>query len=208
MSNSSLPTQDDLPSLKQLGRSSLIALVAATTLMLTVVLPAEFGKDPTGIGSLLGLTEMGRIKQSLAQEAAQDAQHAAEAPSSVVSAPPISSPTAEADSAAVVTNRQDEMSVTLVPDQATEIKVMMDKGSKVTYKWSSTGQTNFDMHGDSKELKIDYHSYSKGAKTMDEGVLVADFAGSHGWFWRNRTSEPITIILTTQGHYSDIKRIE
>ncbi len=35
-----------------------------------VYLPAEYGTNPTGVGSILGLTEMGEIKQQLAAEAA------------------------------------------------------------------------------------------------------------------------------------------
>ena len=38
-----------------------------------MVLPAEYGIDPTGVGKLLRLTEMGQIKQQLAEEAAADA---------------------------------------------------------------------------------------------------------------------------------------
>lgn len=204
MSESQLPTQDDLPSLKQLGRSSLIALIVATSLMVTVVLPAEFGRDPTGIGTLLGLTEMGRIKQSLAQEAASDAGHAEDA----FSADAPASPAAEASPTAAASERKDETTLTLAPDQATEIKLTIDRGQKVTFKWTSTGTVNYDTHGDSKALNIDYHSYGKGSKNADEGVIVAKFAGNHGWYWRNRTSAPVTITLSTQGKYSDIKRLE
>jgi len=35
-------------------------------------LTAEYGTDPTGVGNVLGLTEMGEIKQQLAREAAED----------------------------------------------------------------------------------------------------------------------------------------
>jgi hypothetical protein len=51
-------------------------------LLVTVVLPAEYGVDPTGIGRVLGLTQMGVIKARLAAEAAAndaaDAKAAAE----------------------------------------------------------------------------------------------------------------------------------
>jgi hypothetical protein len=41
--------------------------------MLSVVyLPAEYGIDPTGLGAVLGLTEMGQIKQQLYAEAEAD----------------------------------------------------------------------------------------------------------------------------------------
>ena len=36
-------------------------------------LTAEYGTDPTGVGNVLGLTEMGEIKQQLAREAAEAA---------------------------------------------------------------------------------------------------------------------------------------
>ena len=67
------PSQGDLPSARALARSTLIALAMATAVLLTVVLPAEYGIDPTGIGRPLGLTQMGEIKVRLAREAAEDA---------------------------------------------------------------------------------------------------------------------------------------
>lgn len=71
-STPSSPAQE-LPSARALLRSTLIALVVAIVLLTTVVLPAEYGMDPTGIGRVLGLTQMGEIKVRLAREAAADA---------------------------------------------------------------------------------------------------------------------------------------
>ena len=53
-------------------RSTLIAAAVALVLLITVVLPAEYGIDPTRIGRVLGLTQMGEIKVRLAREAAAD----------------------------------------------------------------------------------------------------------------------------------------
>ena len=72
MYNSDLPTRAELPTSKQLLRSTLIAIVSAAALLVAVVLPAEYNIDPTGIGGALGLAEMGEIKQQLAEEAEQD----------------------------------------------------------------------------------------------------------------------------------------
>lgn len=58
---------------RRLLRSTLIALVVAVLLLVTVVLPAEYGIDLTGAGRVLGLTQMGEIKTRLAKEAAADA---------------------------------------------------------------------------------------------------------------------------------------
>jgi hypothetical protein len=35
-------------------------------------MPSEYGIDPTGVGRLLGLKQMGEIKTQLAEEAATD----------------------------------------------------------------------------------------------------------------------------------------
>jgi hypothetical protein len=61
-------------------RSTLLAAGAAGAILVLFWLPAEYGIDPTGVGALTGLTEMGDIKQQLAAEAAADAQAAAAAP--------------------------------------------------------------------------------------------------------------------------------
>lgn len=57
-------------------RSTLIAAVAAGAILVLFWLPAEYGIDPTGVGALTGLTEMGEIKQQLSAEAEADAQAA------------------------------------------------------------------------------------------------------------------------------------
>ena len=46
---------------------------AAGAILVLFWLPAEYGIDPTGVGRLTGLTEMGEIKQQLAAEAEADA---------------------------------------------------------------------------------------------------------------------------------------
>ena len=67
MYNSEMPTRAELPSTRQLIRSTLIAAVSAVVLLYSVVLPSEYGIDPTGLGRVLGLTEMGEIKTRLAK---------------------------------------------------------------------------------------------------------------------------------------------
>ncbi|MFW9616762.1 MAG: transmembrane anchor protein, partial [Aquabacterium sp.] len=77
MYNSDTPLRAELPSSKQLVRSTILAAISAVVLLVAVVLPAEYGIDPTGIGRVLRMTEMGDIKQQLAAEAAADAAAAA-----------------------------------------------------------------------------------------------------------------------------------
>ena len=55
-----------------LVRSTLIAGGAALAILTLFYLPAEYGIDPTGVGGMLGLGEMGLIKQQLYAEAAAE----------------------------------------------------------------------------------------------------------------------------------------
>ncbi|MBO9133577.1 hypothetical protein J5289_06740 [Rhizobium sp. B230/85] len=57
--------------------------------------------------------------------------------------------------------RKDEMSVTLQPGEATEIKLTMSKGAKAAYEWTAQGGgLNYDMHADGNGGQTT--SYKKG----------------------------------------------
>lgn len=205
MYNSNIPTNDELPSTAKLIKSTILAAATAGGLLVTVVMPSEYGIDPTGVGNALGLKRMGEIKVSLAEEAvadkAKDAQNVV-----VAEVTPVVEEVKPEPQMQVATQSH-EMTVTLAPDEGTEIKVAMKKGATVSYEWwTDGGKANFDIHGDSKELQINYHNYSKGSSVRESGELVADFDGSHGWFWRNRTKSPLTVTIKTDGEYSSIKR--
>jgi hypothetical protein len=61
----SKPAEGDLPTSRQLGRTTAIAAGIAIILLVGVVMPSEYGIDPTGVGRVLGLKEMGRSRNSL-----------------------------------------------------------------------------------------------------------------------------------------------
>jgi len=219
MYNNDIPSRAELPSTRQLIRSTVIAAVSAVVLLYTVVLPSEYGVDPTGIGRALGLTEMGEIKTRLALEAAEDeaatkaansAPAAAQAPTAKQAAAPavvatVSQPALPV--AAATTQWRDEMTFTLTPGQGIEIKMKMHDGEKATFAWNvQGGVVNFDTHGDAPGKSI---SYEKGRSVAsDDGELVAAFTGNHGWFWRNRGQADVTVILKTAGEYSAIQRMK
>lgn len=208
MHNANKPRLSELPSTGQLLRSTAIAAGVAGALLVTVVLPSEYGIDPTRVGSALGLTEMGRIKRQLAAEAEAEArpesQMAAAAPAPAAAAP--TTHAAPAEAAETARQRSDKTVITLAPDAAAEIKLVMDEGAQARFVWSSSGgKVNFDTHADRPGVK--YHGYGKGSSEREEGVLVAAFKGSHGWFWRNRTGQTVTITLETAGDYAEVKRV-
>jgi len=231
MYNSEVPNKDQLPSSKQLLVSTLAAFVVAMILLITVILPAEYAIDPTGIGRGLGLTEMGEIKTSLEAEAEADKaksapqtvqqlspQSAQQSNPTVAQAQPAKSTAqpaqqvakaapAAASEPAKPAVKQDKRVLTLAPGQAAELKLGMNNGDKVQYRWTAEGgKLNFDTHGDNAE--ISYHGYGKGRnKPGQEGELVAAFDGNHGWFWRNRSDTVVTLTLEVQGDFLGLMRV-
>lgn len=205
MYNANKPDASELPSTGKLLKSTGIAVAVASALLVTVVLPAEYGVDPTRVGSLVGLTEMGRIKMQLAAEA--EAEEAGLQPAAAAPAVAAAAPTDAATPATTAPGvRTDETVLTLAPDQGAEIKLVMEEGARVEFTWTSSGgAVNFDTHADRPGTP--YHGYGKGSEQRVEGELVAAFTGSHGWFWRNRTGEPVTITLQTTGAYTEVKRV-
>lgn len=213
-----------LPSSRRLLRSTAIAVSVAALLLVTVVLPAEYGVDPTRIGRLLGLTRMGEIKVALAKEAAADAaaDAAAAAPTSAAVETPAPATAATPAAGNLVpppakpgatdsASSSHETSVTLQPGEGKEVKLVMRRGARATYAWSTDGGVvNFLTHGDTANAPVNsYHSYGKGTgATSDAGTIVAAFDGMHGWFWRNRTSEVVTITLRATGDYRELKRMQ
>jgi len=200
MYNTEIPKDIQLPSSKKLIKSTAIAAVSAVVVLVTCVMPAEYGIDPTGIGKAIGLVEMGEIKQSLAEEAEQglgentggfaeefdisgqdtgvseatQALGQTEANTTALSEPTTMMPAVTKES----------ISIDLKAGQATEVKLAMPKGASVNFDWKTSGD-----------------------ETQQSGTLTAAFDGRHGWFWRNRTEETVTVTLNVEGQFSEMKRV-
>ena len=223
MNNTAMPSLEELPSTAKLLRSTGIAMLVASLLLVTVVMPAEYGIDPTGVGRLLGLQAMGEIKKSAAASekaaAATTVSTPAAAPTTATAAgmapptpaTPATPVTAVAPAPSVASTaglRTDQISLTLKPGEGAEMKLVMDKGAVVKYRWATReGALNFDAHGEASENSFAV-SYKKGKDVrQDEGTLEAAFKGQHGWYWKNRSRKPVTVELFTEGQYSEIKRV-
>ncbi len=209
MYNEDMPTRAELPTSRQLIRSTLIALAAAIAILVTAVLPGEYGVDPTGIGRALGLAEMGEIKVQLAEEAEADRLRDLENVTPVE--PDQSSSLIDKVFAALLISPahaqavSDDISFTLDPGQGVEIKLVMAEGGKADFSWSvEGGVVNYDLHGDGGGNEISYEK-DRGVEGH-EGVLEAAFDGSHGWFWRNRGAGTVTVNLSVSGDYTDVKQ--
>ena len=200
---------------KELLRGMLIAAGVAGALLTTAVLPAEFGIDPTGAGKALGLTQLAAAVP--AAPAAAPAQPGASVLShlSAPGASQGSTVSARGEQRAItiaaaqeVAYRADSMEIVLPPKKGLEVKTKLAKGSTLIYSWKTkNGElVNHDFHGEPVDAgKDEFESFilEKGVN-KSQGVLIAPFSGVHGWYWKNLCSEPVTIVLSSSGFYSDI----
>lgn len=170
---------DLLPTLGQLHRATLAAVVVAGVLGVTTVLPAEWAVDPTGVGSVLGLTQMGVLKQGAPVEGVDEA---------------------------VFEQRSGRISVTLQAGQGKEVKAVMREGDSLTYSWDAGGaEVFYDFHGEPKGAAPDvFTSFEKDTRSSRADTFVAPFEGVHGWYWKNRGSEPVTVVLEASGVFHSL----
>lgn len=183
-----------LPSSRTLIRSTVIAVCVATAILLGAVLPAEYGIDPTGVGRVLGLTQMGKLKLELAKEAEADAAKvvAASSPSSLTG--PVGS------------TKTDSMIVTLGAGESIEVKLAMLKGQRAEYTWQTdSGSIYYDLHAETLKLpRTAPHRYSEGKLHGAQGEIVAEFDGVHGWYWNNESDRAVRIVVKAWGQFQNM----
>jgi hypothetical protein len=126
---------------------------------------------------------------------------AAPAPQVALAPAPAPFPAPAPAPAPVETDWRDEVSYTLVPGEGVEVKLVMAEGAVADFEWTANGSVlNHDTHGDGGGKSV---TYERGRSVPDQrGQLRASFTGNHGWFWRNRTGDPVTFTLRTRGDYS------
>src|SRR5215203_2839992 len=179
------PRIGELPDAKALNRATAIAAIAAMLLLITVVLPAEYGIDPTGIGRLLNLTEMGKMKRAAAESAAsaQDEKLA-----------PLDYKAGQAGQAEVM----------LAPGDGREVKAVMRTGGEMQYEWTTNNlPVHFELHGEPRGApKGVYTSYKIGISKGEKGTFKAPFEGTQGWYWRNDTPFPVKVTVKASGDWA------
>ena len=140
MFNTHKPPENDLPTSSQLLKSTMVAICVGCALLILVILPAEYGTDPTGVGELLGLKKMGEIKTRLKQDFLKENQVFKES-NGAKDELMVESETGK--------ENQDVMELVIAPNEAIEIKLEMKKGSIAKYKWTTqNGGLNYNLHGD------------------------------------------------------------
>jgi hypothetical protein len=187
------------PSRTKILKAAVVAFVVAVVVLFTAILPAEYGIDPLGIGSMLGLTDL-----AAADIPAETPAPAAAAATS--SGPPPALVQRGAYTEYPRTYKVDTREIVLQPGKGIEIKNHMAKDALMVYSWTASDTVLFEFHGepDRKPTKDYYDSYEKDDKVGKKesfGSFTAPSAGIHGWYWENKTKNDVKIRLNTAGFY-------
>lgn len=156
---------------------TLFSLVFAAVTLFTIILPAEYNIDPSGIGHKLGLTVFHEVKAetSVLQETSEKSKGAAETIEIIVPA-----------------------------GRGVEYKFIMAQYQKLEYEWiTDSSALYFDLHGEPEGDTTGYfESYAIATLGEMKGSFTAPFTGSHGWYWKNKTDASVTVQLIVKGEYA------
>lgn len=170
-------------------------LVAGALIVFGAIMPAEYNVDLLGLGKLSGLARLWAPEEKAWQPGAGvDPAHSS----------------AVASARTVV---EIPLGASDWPEAALEYKFAMTPGQTILYKWQAlnadgtpvTVPVEFDFHGhtlanDGEEMTV--ANYRKDRAASDEGALMAPFEGIHGWYFKNRSPDPIQIRLEVEGFYA------
>lgn len=169
----------DVVSTKTLVKSTIAATIIAAVVFVCFILPAEYNIDPTHLGHKLGLTAL--------------AHHEDE-------------PTLATQGSAVTEQGQQVIEVTVPAGKGIEYKFQMNQHEKMTYEWLTDGEPlYFDLHGEPEGDTTGYfESYAIATLSEMKGSFTSPFTGSHGWYWKNTSDQPVPIQLIVKGQFTVI----
>lgn len=212
------------PSSSSLFKSAFFTLLGAVIVTALFIMPAEYGVDPTGVGTKLGLTDLDAAGSTPEPTAA--AASAAESTGKLVTGAFPGAP-AEEDfdfydpevlgdpfsRSHTSEFRSVTIEVALDEFEQVEVKAVMKQGDALVYSWKMIeGETVYtDFHADphQTELYPDRYwlRYAESEESSASGSLVAPFDGNHGWYWMNIEENPVKIVLEVRGYYESLEEI-
>ena len=174
--------------------ATLGALIAAVLIVLGAILPAEFNRDPLGIGKLSGLSRLWAPEDEKVDVAKAGAARAREYDTpfrSDVVEIPLGDFLAGADRSEL------------------EYKVRMKKDATLIYSWEVIGAAeprdfHFDQHGHTTPAPgqpMSVATYRQAFGLKQQGALTAPFDGIQGWQFTNSSEKPVVVKLRLAGFY-------
>jgi hypothetical protein len=208
MSDPTPPSEFQTPSGKTIALSLLGALVVALIVLVAFIIPAEYGRDPVGIGAALGITSLSapavRTIELTDTIGGNETVREAEIPD-FGDPVPLPNPAIHQDEGVAPDTVTVEV---MIPAEAeTEIKTVLQQNKVIAYTWAvDRGTIYSDFHGHNPEFGSDFWvRYIEHQETAGgNGSLVAPFDGEHGWYWLNYNDFPVTVTLTVSGYFDDV----
>jgi len=196
---------------KEIIKAVLFALVLGIIILVSAVLPAEYGIDPIGTGKLFGFSKLYVPENAGENQLGQTTQETFPLikMEKAGSGPDVARPV-EADNPAPekqYAEREDTIEVIVPAGKGIEYKIYMLKYGKMKYEWTTDkGTVYLDFHGEVKQQKevndVYFESYTLAYSNNMVGTFYAPFEGKHGWFFRNNENTDITVTLKLKGQYS------
>lgn len=210
MSENNSNNEVEAPSASNLLKATTATIIGAFILLVLVVLPAEYGVDPTGFGNLTGLSDLAEEPYEIVEFTdiigGNEVIREVEIP--LFGDPvPLPNPSVFQDQAEEAQSMS--MTIELGAFEQTEIKTVLDEGKVIIYDWQVVDDklVYFDFHGHEEsfgpEFFVRYKERQEGLN-KSSGSLTAPFYGEHGWLFFNINEEPISITLNVTGYYNEI----
>lgn len=190
----------ELPPAARLSRRGLIAATAgaaavAFLILFAAILPAEYGRDPLGLGKATGLARIWAPKEipidPNAAGVARAREYATAWRTDVIEIP-----------LAAATGARSAYEL--------EYKVRMAKDATLIYQWQALGVVNasdlyYDFHGHTLVAKpgqsMTVATYKQANSEAQQGALTAPFDGIQGWFFQNSSVKPVVVRVRIAGFY-------
>ena len=212
------PAAAEPPSMKAIVKATVLALLVASVLLVTAVLPAEYGIDPLGTGKALRLTDLSKTEVKASTLKSPSADPAGGSGSLNATIVPALEPAADGGAPRMKGTfisqtkgyQMDSREITLQAGEGLEIKYNMRKGAGMVYSWVASDKLLFEFHGEpnvkpaGKEGTDYYETYdinNETGKNEAHGTFIAPSSGIHGWFWENKTPNAVTLKLVSAGFY-------
>jgi hypothetical protein len=197
----------------QLLKSLIIALIIGAVVLLTAVLPAEYGLDPLGTGKLFGFYKLYQGNEQIENNETYSSLNFKKIKMEKVGSSLSTPKPNEADNPppeVQYPEREDTIEVVVSAETGIEYKFKSLKYGSTKYEWATDkGIVYIDFHGEVKQEKspknVFYESYTLAYSNNMAGTLTAPFEGKHGWYFRNETNEDIVITIRLNGQYELFK---
>jgi hypothetical protein len=187
---------------RKLWLATLAAVAVAALLLVVVVLPAEYGIDPTSIGKAVGLTALRPNASAASTEEPTDELQAIIS-GGVINAPP------GTQKPYIETFKSEQVTINLASLEEVEFKARMNEGDTLLYSWTVDLPLYVDLHGEPNnypEAEAVRYEEADGV-TAGHGRITAPFAGLHGWYWLNTNDIEVTVTLQVSGFYDSLDEV-